>query len=83
MKQPQYSPLGVAEMAFSLFMANEGYLDDVDVKKVVDFEAAMLAHVRSNNKDLLDQINGSGDFSDDIADAMRAALDDFKSKGVY
>ncbi len=41
MKQKQYSPLSVAEMAVSLFAANEGYLDDVDIKKVVDFEAAL------------------------------------------
>jgi F-type H+-transporting ATPase subunit alpha len=83
MKQAQYSPLSVAEMALSLFMANEGYLDDVDVKKVVDFEAAMLAHLKSNNADLIDKINESGDFNDDIEAAMRAALDDFKAKGVF
>ncbi len=83
MKQPQYTPLSVAEMAMSLFMANEGYLDDVDTKKVVDFEAAMLAHVKGNNADLIDQINETGDFNDDIEAAMRSALDDFKSKGVF
>jgi F-type H+-transporting ATPase subunit alpha len=83
MKQSQYSPLSVAEMAFSLFAANEGYLKDVDVKKVVDFEAAMLAHIKSNNADLITQINESGDFNDDIAAAMKSALDNFKAKGVY
>jgi len=83
MKQSQYSPLSVAEMAFSLFAANEGYLKDVDVKKVVDFEAAMLAHVKSNNADLIAQINESGDYSDDIAAAMKSALDEFKAKGIY
>ena len=83
MKQSQYSPLSVAEMAFSLFAANEGYLKDVDVKKVVDFEAAMLAHIKSNNADLITQINESGDFDDEIAAAMKSALDNFKAKGVY
>jgi len=83
MKQSQYSPLSVAEMAFSLFAANEGYLKDVDVKKVVDFEAAMLAHIKSNNAELIAQINESGDYSDDIAAAMKSALDDFKAKGIY
>jgi F-type H+-transporting ATPase subunit alpha len=43
MKQMQYSPLSVAQMAVSLFAANEGYLDDVEVKKVVDFERACRA----------------------------------------
>ena len=45
MKQPQYSPLSVGEMAVSLFAANEGYLDDVEANKIVDFEAALHAHV--------------------------------------
>src|SRR5210317_1320590 len=57
MKQKQYSPMTVAEQAFSLYAANEGYLDDVDVAKIVDFEAAMQAHIKSNNADLLTKIN--------------------------
>jgi F-type H+-transporting ATPase subunit alpha len=83
MKQAQYSPMSIAEMAFSLFAANEGYLKDVEVKKVVDFEAAMQAHIKSKNADLISQINETGDYNDDIAAAMKAALDDFKANGVY
>jgi F-type H+-transporting ATPase subunit alpha len=83
MKQAQYSPMSIAEMAFSLFMANEGYMDDVDVNKVVDFEAAMVAHIKSNNADLLAKINETGDFNEEIEASMRAALDDFKAKGVF
>jgi F-type H+-transporting ATPase subunit alpha len=83
MKQAQYSPLSIAEMALSLFMANEGYLDDVAVNKVVDFESAMLAHVKSNNADLVASINETGDYNDDVEASMRAALDDFKANGVF
>ena len=83
MKQAQYSPLLVAEMGFSLFAANEGYLNDVDVKKVVDYEAAMIAYMKSNKAELIAQINESGDYNDDIAAAMTSALDDFKANGVY
>lgn len=83
MKQAQYSPMSVAEQAFSLFAANEGYLDDVEVNKVVDFEAAMQSFIKSNNKDLLDKINASGDFNDEIAAEMKAALDKFKSTGTW
>ena len=83
MKQSQYSPLSIAEMAFSLFAANEGYLDDVEVKKVVAFEAAMLADIKSNHADLIAQINESGDYNDEIAGQMKAALDKFKANGVY
>jgi len=83
MKQAQYSPLSVAEMAFTLYAANEGYLNDVDVKKVVAYEAAMLADMKSNHADLIDQINESGDYNDEIATAMKSALDNFKANGVY
>ncbi len=83
MKQAQYSPLSVAEMAFSLFAANEGFLEDVEVKKVVGFESTMLTYMKSNCSDLMEQINTSGDYNTDIASAMKSALDDFKANGVY
>jgi len=83
MKQAQYSPLSVAEMAFTLFAANEGYLEGVEVKKVVAFEAAMLADMKSNHAELIAKINDSGDYNDDIAAKMKAALDTFKANGVY
>lgn len=83
MKQPQFSPLSVAEMAFSLFAANEGFLDDVDAKKIVDFEAAMLSYLRSSQKELLDKINEKGDFNDEIAGAMKKALETFKSTNTW
>ena len=82
MKQAQYSPLSIAEMAFSLFAANEGYLNDVDVKKVVDFEEAMLAHIKSNNADLIDKINETADYNDEIEAAMRAGASDLVSLGL-
>jgi len=83
MKQAQYSPLSVAEMAFSLFAANEGYLNDAPVNKVVDYEAAMLADMKSNHADLIAKINETGDYNDDIAAEMKAALETFKANGVY
>ncbi|MCP3687728.1 MAG: F0F1 ATP synthase subunit alpha, partial [Gammaproteobacteria bacterium] len=83
MKQKQYAPLNVAEMAVSLYAANEGYLDDIEAIKVVAFEEALHAHVRSNNQDLLDTINESGDYNDDIAAQIKAAIEDFKTNGVY
>ena len=70
-------------MAFSLFAAEEGYLDDIEVNKVVDFEQALHAYLRSSQKDLLDKINASGDYNDEIADAMRKAMDDFKANHTW
>jgi len=75
--------LSVAEMAISLYAANEGFLDDVDVNKVVDFEAGLHAHVRSNNADLLDQVNEAGDYNDDIEAGFKAAIESFKANGTW
>ena len=83
MKQRQYAPMTVAEMAISLYAANEGYLDDVDVNKVVPFEDAMLAHIRSNNQDMLDKINANPEYNDEVASEIKAAIEDFKANGVY
>ncbi len=83
MKQKQYSPLSIAEMAFSLFAAEEGYLDDVDVNKIVDFEQALHGYLRSSQSELLDKINASGDYNDEIAGAMRKAMDDFKANNTW
>ncbi len=83
MKQPQYTPLSVAEMAISLYAANEGYLDDVEVNKIVDFEAALHDHVKSRFPQLLDTINATGDYNDEIASELKKAIEDFKSNGVY
>ncbi len=83
MKQKQYSPMKVAEQAFSLYAANEGYLDDVEVAKIVDFEAAMQAYMKSNVADLIAKINDTGDFNDEIEGAMKAALDKFKESATW
>ena len=83
MKQKQYAPLSVAEMGISLHAANEGYLDDVELKKVVAFEEAMHAHIKSKNSELLDSINADGEYNDEIAAKMSAAIEDFKTNGVY
>lgn len=83
MTQPQYSPLKTGELAFSLFAANEGFLDDIDVHKVNDFEAAMLSYIRTEKTDFVDSLNESGDYNDEIAAEMKSALEDFKSKGAW
>jgi F-type H+-transporting ATPase subunit alpha len=83
MKQGQYSTLPVAEQAFSLFAGSQGFLDDLAINKVVDFENALLAYVRSNKKEFLDRINQSGDYNDEIAAEMRATIETFKSSSTW
>ena len=83
MKQKQYSPLSVAEMAMSLFAADQGYLDDVDLDKVVNFESALHAYLRSSQTELTDKINASGDYDDETVAGLRAAVEDFKATGTW
>ena len=83
MKQKQYSTLSVAEMALSLFAVNEGFLDDVGVGKVVDFEAAMQAYVKSNHSDVLDKINENLKYDDETAAELKRVVEDFKANGSW
>ena len=83
MKQPQYAPMSVAEMAISLYAVNEGYLDDVDVENVVPFETALHAHARGNAEDLMASIDSTGAYDDEIKAGLKALLDEFKASGAY
>ena len=83
MKQAQYSPMSVAQMAVSLFAGNEGYLDDLSLEKVVPFEKALLDFMNSSHKALLDKINETGDWNDEIKAQLKSALDEFKSSGSW
>ena len=79
MKQDQYSPLSVAEMATVLYAANEDYLEDVDAKKIVSFEKALLGHMRAEQSELLAKINETGELTEEIESGLKSALDQFKS----
>ena len=83
MKQAQFAPMSVAQMAVSLFAANEGYIDDIDTNKVVDFENALQGYMKSAQSDLMDKINKESDYNDEIADALHAAIKAFKDNNTW
>ncbi len=83
MKQPQYSPLSIGEMAASLYAANEGFLDDVPVEKVQAFEQALHAFLNSSYAELMAKLNETGNWNDEIESELRKAIEDFKANGVY
>jgi len=83
MKQTQYTPMSVGQMAVSLFAANEGYLDDVDVAKVVDFEHALQSYMKGSQATLIDKIDSTGDFDEGIANEIHAAVKDFKANNTW
>jgi F-type H+-transporting ATPase subunit alpha len=83
MKQKQYQPLTVAEMALSLYAVNEGYIDEVPANKVVDFEAGLHAFARANYKSILDGINAKPEYNDASVADMKKVLEAFKKTGTY
>ncbi len=83
MKQKQYAPLSIADMAVSLFAAEKGFLKDIELNKVLDFEASLHSFMNAECVDLMAQINASGDYNGEIESALQAALDKFKSTQTW
>jgi F-type H+/Na+-transporting ATPase subunit alpha len=83
MKQAQYSPMSVSQMALTLFAVNKGYMDDVEVSKILPFEAALQAFMKSKYASIMDTIETSGNLDDATEKALTAAVDEFKKTGVY
>ena len=83
MKQQQYSPMQVWEMALILFAVNNNYMDDVEVGKALKFERALRDFVKSKYAALIDAIDKANNLSDADEKALHAALADFKKTGAY
>jgi len=83
MKQMQYAPMTVAEMGVVLFAASEGYLVDVPVERVLDFERDLLAYMNAEHAEWMAEVTASGDHNDEIVDYMKAALDKFQASHSY
>ncbi|MBQ0712447.1 MAG: F0F1 ATP synthase subunit alpha [Porticoccus sp.] len=83
MKQKQYAPQSIAEMGLIIYAVDNGYLKEVAVNKVGDFEAALLSYMKAEHGDLLDQVNQSGDWNSDIEASYKAALEKFVSTQTW
>ena len=78
MKQLQYSPLSVADMAISLYASNEGFMDDVDVPRILTFETALHQAMHQKHADLVAKIEATKDLDKDAETQLKAAIVDFK-----
>ncbi|HVN42176.1 MAG TPA: F0F1 ATP synthase subunit alpha, partial [Steroidobacteraceae bacterium] len=78
MKQPQFAPLSVAEMAVTLFAINQGYVDDVDVPKLLAFESELHKYMKASHAALMDKIESTKDLDKDGEAQLAAAIGDFK-----
>ena len=83
MKQTQYSPLNISSMGLVLYAANEGYLDNVEVSKIKDFEKALLGFATSEYSDFMNSIEESGDYNDDIGTSLKDLLEKFVSTQTW
>jgi F-type H+-transporting ATPase subunit alpha len=83
MKQNQYAPMNVAEMALTLFAVNKGYMDDIDVSKTLAFEAALGSFIKSKHGALMDNMQSTGEMPADVEAALTKAIEEFKSSAVY
>jgi F-type H+/Na+-transporting ATPase subunit alpha len=82
MKQKQYAPMSVAEMALTIYAVNNGYMDKVELKKVVDFEAAMQAFAKTTHKADIEAINANPKLKDHEA-TLKKIVENFLSTGTY
>ena len=83
MKQRQYAPMKISEMAVSLFAADRGYLDDLPLGKIAGFEEALHAYMHSEHGALMGEIDATADFNDEIEAGLAAAVDGFKSTQAW
>ncbi len=79
MKQHQYAPMSIADMAISLYAAEKGFLVDVELNKIGAFEKALLAYFKRDKADLLAKINEKGDYNDEIEAGIKSGIENFKA----
>ncbi|MGH8586767.1 MAG: F0F1 ATP synthase subunit alpha [Gammaproteobacteria bacterium] len=83
MKQKQYAPMSVAEMSVSLYAADRGYLDDVELDQIGAVESALLSFMNTERQDLMKRIDETGDYNDEIESGLKSAVEEFKTKHAW
>jgi F-type H+-transporting ATPase subunit alpha len=82
-KQKQYAPMSVAQQSLSIFAADRGYMDDVEVEKIGSFEEALHGYFTSEKPDLEKSINDTGDWNDDIEKQFTEVVEQFKKTQTF
>lgn len=83
LKQKQNQPMSVASIAASLFAAEKGYLDDIDLNKILAFESALQDYLSSEHRQLMDEINAKCGYDDEIEKSLHDALVAFKETQTW
>ncbi len=82
MKQKQYHPLSVSEMSLILYAASQGFMDELPLNKVTDFEHGILSFARAHHADFMSGIDDTGDYSDDIVKQLKLIIEKFKTQYI-
>ncbi len=83
LKQDENSPMTVAEMTAILLALNNGDLDDIEVKRIQDFEKGYMACLKADHADLINGLNDEPNLTDEVTDSLNKAIADFKATGTY
>lgn len=83
MKQKQYAPMSVFDQSLVIFAAERGYLEDIELNKLLDFEAALLSFAHNQYADLVAEINQTGAYNDDIEAKLKKLVDEFKANQTW
>jgi F-type H+-transporting ATPase subunit alpha len=83
MKQAQYSPMSVAEMAVTLYAVDKGYMDDLAINKIGDFEAGLIDHMNNSEASFMNEISESGAYNDEVEATIKSSIEDFKKNGTW
>lgn len=83
MKQLQYAPMGVADMGVSIFAIEKGFMKDVEVAKILDFEAALLAYMHAEYGAFMADLNKTGNYNDQIEATIKGAIEKFKATQTW
>ncbi len=78
LKQNQYSPMTIAEQVVSIFTGVNGYLDDLELNQIRDFEKDLYELIKSSHSDIIESINSSGELNDDISSKLTSIIEEFK-----
>jgi len=71
--------MSISEMAVTLYAADKGYFDDVEVKRALECEKAMISYLKANCADVMNTMESSADLSADTEKALAAGIQAFKN----
>jgi F-type H+-transporting ATPase subunit alpha len=78
LKQPQYQPLSVYQQIVSIYAATRGFMDDVAVENIADFERKLMEFIGDRKSDLMSKLQSSNDLTEEVENGLKGAINEFK-----